>query len=262
MVTFKLSAVIPVAQYSNIQPEFEVEAETYEQAMSIAEGYLKPFWNKYVEAGKELKTGQFKRIKAFVGGEIDYDELNHVYSWNGAVYQSGSQYGETFKNPFDGQMIAKKMAEKVNVNPEDILKMWKLKGDASRDFGNAMHKALQLHEQYKSLSQSLGKAYHIHNNFVLKDIVESFYSSRGEEKAMSEITVVDHATQRAGCIDRLVILGDKHGRVEDFKSGEITKNLLPYQKQLEFYTNIMVTGGWKMEKPLIHGWDGKWETHK
>ena len=259
----KLSATVPVVQYGNLVPEVEVEAETYEEAMRIAEGHIKSFWNKNVEAGKELADdlSNYKRLTAFVGGEIDYDESTHTYVWEGVKYISGSEYADSFKKPFDGQAIAQKMAEKVNVEASDILKMWQLKGEASRDFGNSIHKALQLYEQYKTLAETLDKTYHMHDNFILKDVVESFYEAHSEEKAVSEILIVDHDAKRAGRIDRLLVTGINKGRVEDFKTGDVSKNILTYWKQLEFYTEIMIAAGWKMEPPIIHGWNGKWEIY-
>jgi hypothetical protein len=258
----KLSATVPVVQYGNLVPEVEVESKTFADGMAEAESYIREFWNKYVESGKELPNGNTERVKAFVGGEIDYDKVAHVYTWNGKVYQSGSQYADSFRKPFDKQKIASLMGAKVQAKPEDIIKMWELKGKASRNFGSAVHEALQLHEQYKALSESLGKTTHIHDNFILKDIVESYYKLHGEEKAVSEITVVDHAAERAGQIDRLVILGEKHGQVRDFKTGEVKDKLSIYFKQLEFYTEIMQAAGWKMDSPEIDSWNGKWEIHK
>lgn len=247
----RINAHVPVQQYGYIYlsdlPDDPKEVER--------------LYNKYAEKPIRLVGGNTKRIKAFVGGEIDYDEDLHVYTWDGETYLSGSQYAESFKKPFDGQTISDKMAAKIGAKGEDILKMWALKGEASRDFGNAVHKALQLHETYKSLSDKLQKEYHIHDNFVLKDVVESFYKAHKNEKAESEIVVVDHATKRAGTIDRLVVTGDKKGFVADFKTGEVEKNLEVYSKQLQFYTEILEAAGWEMGSPVIYGWNGEWVTY-
>src|ERR1019366_3294626 len=115
----KLTATIPTAQYANISPEIEVEAETYEQALEIAESRLTEIWNKYVEPGKELKakdTGNRKLIKCFAGGEIFYDEATHTYTNEaGKVYLSASQYAESLKKPFDKLKIANLTAKRDGV---------------------------------------------------------------------------------------------------------------------------------------------------
>jgi hypothetical protein len=248
----KINVHIPTQQYGYVEitdlPDDPKEIER--------------LYNKYAEKPIKLATGNVKRIKAFVGGEIDYDEVAHVYTWNGEVYLSGSQYAEQFKKPFDKVAISTAMAKKAGVDAEDIVKMWELKGEASRNFGTSVHQALQLHETYLELSKALQKEYHIHDNFVLKDIVESFYEAHKDEKAHSEILVVDHKTKRAGQIDRLVVTGNKRGFVTDFKTGDVTKNLDIYWKQLEFYSDILRAGGWTIDKPIIYGWNGKWETYR
>jgi len=256
MIKVKLSAVVPTHQYANLQPEVEVEAETFEQAFAEAESYIKTFWNKYVEAGKELSSNTI-RLRDFFGDEIDYDATTHTYSWNGEKFISGSEYAA---EPFDGAAIATKMAEKVGAKASDILKMWSLKGEASRNFGDSIHKAMQLYEQYGDLSKRLGKTYHLHDNYVLQDAVESFYKTH-TEKAESEILITDRQAKRAGRVDRLEILGEKHGRISDFKTGKVVKKLPSYFKQCNFYSDIFISHGWKMEPPIIYGWDSKWESY-
>jgi hypothetical protein len=265
MNKIKLTATIPTAQYANISPEIEVEADSYEEALQIAESRLVEIWNRYVEPGKELRGVASNRVKlrAYVGGDIWYDEALHQYSNEaGDVYLSGSVYANSFKKPFDSQTIAGAMAKKSGTNADEIIKMWSLKGEASRDFGNAIHKAMQLFETYRILSDKLGKTSNLHDNFVLKDVVESFEMAYKGIKSVSEVIVVDHKTKRAGTIDRLEILGEKHGRVCDYKTGDVEKNLDVYKRQLEFYTEIMEADGWKMEPPIIYGWNGKWKEYK
>ena len=44
---FTLTAVIPTAQYSNIQPSIEVEAETYEEAERMVLPYIESLSARY-----------------------------------------------------------------------------------------------------------------------------------------------------------------------------------------------------------------------
>lgn len=246
-----IKAHVPTQQYGFV----EVEGSLEERAE------IERLYNHYAETPIVFKSGEIKRLKAFVGGFIDYDEVAHSYTWNGEVYLSGSAYANSFKKPFDSVAISQAMAKKSGVSAEDIVKMWGLKSEASRDFGNAIHKALQLYEQYKGLAEDLEKTYHLHDHPIIKNAVESFMDSH-KERALSEVLVVDHKAKRAGQIDRLVILGDKHCRVEDYKTNaDVTKELEFYWKQLEFYGDILKADGWKVEPPVIHHFDGEWHQY-
>src|ERR1035441_1834353 len=104
----KLTATIPVAQYADLRPEIEVEADSYEEAFAEGEQYIRKFWNKYVVSGKELPDmGNRVKLEAYVGGFVWYDKDTHTYTnESGEVYLSGSVYSDQFKKPFDKQQIA------------------------------------------------------------------------------------------------------------------------------------------------------------
>jgi hypothetical protein len=263
MTKVTLRAVIPVAQYANMQPEIEAEAETYDEAMALAETRMAQFWNKYVEGDKKLPTTAGQRITAFVGGQIDYDPVAHVYTWNGETYLSGSKYAAQFDKPFDKQAIAGKMAAKHNVDGESIVRMWELKARASREFGTALHSALQLYGQYDGLAKALEKETHLHDHPVLKKAVESFYAGRENEKAEYEIFVVDHEAKRVGQIDRLLITDEKKCRIQDYKTNAVMTpdKLKVYFEQTKFYGGIMEAAGWIVEGYDIFAWDGEWTIH-
>lgn len=264
MTKVVLRAVIPVAQYANMQPEIEAEADTYEEAMAIAEDRMARFWNKYVENDKKLATTTGTKLTAFVGGEINYDPITHTYTNDaGEVYLSGSQYAKKFEKPFDAQAIASKMAAKYGVQASDITKMWELKARTSREFGTALHSALQLYGQYDGLAKALERDTHLHDHPVVKMAVEGFYEGREGEKAEYEIFVVDHAAKRVGQIDRLLITGEKKCRVQDYKTNAAMTpdKLKVYWEQLKFYGGIMEAAGWTVEDYDIFAWDGQWTTH-
>jgi hypothetical protein len=261
---YTITSVIPVMQYGNIQPSIEVEAETFEEAQALVEPKMLALWQKY-NPGVLVQTGNRQKLTAFVGGEIYYDDAAHVYTNEGGdVYLSGSKYAEQFRKPFDKQKIAGLMAAKVDgATPEAIVKMWELKSQVSMDFGNAIHKALQLYEQYNGLATALEKTTHQHDHPVIKKAVEGFIDAHKGEVCVSEALIVDHASKCAGQVDRLVILDEKQKlcRIEDFKTNaDIAKDLAVYWKQLEFYGRIMTANGWAVEPPVIHHYDGSWHT--
>ena len=260
---FKITSVIPVAQYANLQPSIEVEADTYEEALAIVQPQVHALWEQYSPGTLKVSSGNSKRLKAFSGGEIDYDEVAHVYTWNGDVYESGSQYANKFRKPFDKDKISGLMAAKVkDCDPQDILKMWELKSEASKDFGNAIHKSLQLHEQYRELAESLEKTTHSHDHPVIKKAVDGFIEAHKGEKVISEALIVDHTAKRAGQVDRLLITDRKTCRIQDFKTNaSIEKDLEVYWKQLQFYAMIMEANGWTVQGMDIFHYDGSWHTY-
>jgi Fe-S cluster assembly scaffold protein SufB len=251
-------------QYGNVQPTIETEAETFEEARAVLTPQLESLWKQFGQQLNVQSSGSRKLLKAFCGGEVYYDEAAHVYTNEaGEVYLSGSQYADSFRKPFDKQKIAGLMAAKVDsATPEDIIKMWELKSQCSMDFGNAIHKALQLYEQYGELAISLNKTTHSHDHPVIKHAVDSFINAHKGEKVISEALVVDNAAKKAGQIDRLLITSRKKCRVQDFKTNaDITKDLEVYWKQLEFYGEILVAGGWDIEGYDIFHFDGEWHNY-
>lgn len=252
-----------MVSYGNIQPEVEVDADTYEEAFAIAEGHIRRVWNKYVEEGKQLPDDNRVKLEAFVGGEVYYDKLAHVYTNEaGEVYLSGSTYAESFRKPFDKQGIAEAMAKKIGVDPSTIIDMWELKSQVSREFGTVIHKGLQLYEQYGELATKLGKTTNIHDHPVINNAIKSFYDAHKGEKAISEVLVVDHEAKHAGQIDRLLLTGDKKCRIQDFKTNvDIMKDLPILWKQLEFYRDIMKSAGWGVEGMDIFHFNGTWKEY-
>lgn len=203
-----------------------------------------------------------QRLTAFVGGEIDYNDEAHTYTWGGVVYLSGSQYAKQFEKPFDKQNIASAIAKKWSVEAQEVIDMWELKSKTSREFGTALHSALELYGRYRELATKIEKETHIHDHPIIKKAVQSFYEGRDSEKAEYEALVVDHKNKRAGKIDRLLITGDKRCRVQDYKTNaDVTKSIEVYWKQLEFYADIMRSHGWTVEGLDIFAWDGDWKPH-
>jgi hypothetical protein len=260
---YTLTSVIPVVSYGNIQPSIEVEADTFEQAQALVEPEMIKLWDKYNPG--VMRGGNRQLLKAFVGGEVYYDASTHTYTnETGEVYESGSQYANKFRQPFDKQKIAEAMASKTGGSAEDIIKMWELKSEVSKDFGNAIHKALQLYEQYRSLAESLNKTTYSHDHPVIKNAVQSFINAHKGERVISEALVVDNTNKKAGQIDRLVIIDEtkKICRVDDFKTNAAIEKELPvYWKQLEFYMGILEADGWTTQPPKIHHYNGEWKTY-
>lgn len=202
-----------------------------------------------------------KLLKDFFGNEIYYDEVNHVYSWNGEIYESGSQYASKFEKPFDKHTIAGKMASKYGVEAQEIIEMWELNGRTSMEFGTAIHSALELYGKHRKLAKALERDSALHAHPVVRRAVEGFYEGRENEVAHYEVLVVDHTRKRAGRIDRLQMLEGDYV-VQDFKTNAVLKpdKLKVYWAQLGFYSGIIRANGGSTRPEQIFHYDGLWET--
>lgn len=209
------------------------------------------------------RTSTTRRVTDFFGNEIDYDPVSHVYSWNGEIYESGSQYAAKFDKPFNKELIAGKMAKKYGVEAKDIIAMWELNGNTSMQFGTAIHSALELYGKHRDLAKALERDSALHSHPTLRRIVESFYEGREDEKAHYEIFVVDHQAKRAGQIDRLLINGENDYTVQDFKTGAELKpdKLNVYWKQLRFYSGILEANGATTRPEQIFHFNGSWKQY-
>lgn len=247
---------------------FRIATGTYE-FMELEGGktdipYMLKAQNEYSEKPVQFSKGNRQLITAFVGGDIYYDALTHEYTNEaGEHYISGSEYAKKFAKPFDGKAISEAMAKKRDVNGQDIRDMWQLKSDISTGFGTAIHAALELYGRFDGLAKTLEKTTHLHDHPIIKKAVEDFYKGREKEVAAYEPVIVDHAHKRAGRIDRLLLLGEKRCRVQDYKTNALLpeEKLNEYWEQLKFYAGIMIADGWTVEGLDVFHWDGEWHTY-
>jgi hypothetical protein len=290
-VKYKLGATVPVAQYANLLPEIEVEADSIEEAEKLVLPYIEGFFNKYSEkskigAAKNVAKTDRVLLKDWFGNEIYYDDSTHEYTNAlGEVYLSGSKFAA--EEPFDGDHWASEFVTKYGLKEEDkqrILSMWRTNGNASSNFGMALHAAIELYGQYhdiadvididletkkrKMLPGKIEKNSALSKLPYLKDCVLNFFTpERLTEQAQYEVLVVDHINKRAGRIDRLLVLPDGSYEVRDMKTNNkiMKKERDMYTKQLSFYGDLILANGGKLgENPImLHHWeDGQWKDIK
>ena len=289
LTKYTLTAVVPVAQYANLQPSIEVEAETLEEAQEMVLPYIEDFFNKYSEkhkigAAKRAASNGRVLLKDIFGNEIFYDDATHEYTNSlGEVYLSGSQYAS--EDPFDGEYWAAEFVQKYGLKEEDkqkILAMWETNGNASSSFGTALHAAIELYGTYKNIADIIDmdlktgerkkldaktdKNSALSKLPYLKDCVTKFFNEeRLGEIAQYEVLVVDHKNKRAGRIDRLITNKDGTFSIRDMKTNHkiLKKERDTYSKQLSFYGDIIIANGHKLsaENPLcLHHWvDNEWK---
>lgn len=266
-----VTAVIPTQTYANIQPSITVEVDDdIEEAKALAMSHIVGISQEYAEEGKALKgggvAGSTKKVECLAGGSINYDEVNHIYTNDkGEVYLSGSQFAKQFSKEFDIEAVAKKMADKTGVPVQDIVDIWKLKGNASASFGTAIHEALEMYGKYMETCKKLDKEYHMSAIPMVKAIVDDFFKGREKEKALYEVMVVDHDRKWAGQVDRLLLVDEakKICRVQDYKTnGDLKPDKLEeYWYQLSFYGSILQAHGWTVEGLDVFHWSSGWTTH-
>lgn len=250
----KIVAHVPSQQYGYF--ELSGSLEDKEQ--------IERLYNYYAEVPLIFK-GSKVRLTAFVGDYIYFDEIAHTYTnEKGDVYLSGSQYAASLSPVFETEKIVERMTKGKDIDPNLVKKMWKLKSDASLAYGNAIHYAMQLYEQFGGVSKALEKETHIHDHPAIKKAVESFYEAHKDEYVISEAVIVDHDKHYAGQVDRLLIVDNdkKICRIQDYKTNaDIKKSIDSYWLQLKFYAGIMMNHGWTVEGLDIFWWNGtKWET--
>lgn len=248
-----VAAVIPNAQYSNIQPSITIEVgdgEDVQVATNEALRQIEEISAQYAESGKalpQLHAGGTTTAapspvletleSTLTGGKAFFDPVAHVYTNQfGQKFLSGSEFAEKFSPEFNADFIIPKMEAKYNVLGTDIKEMWRAKADASRSMGDAIHKALELYGKYRGIGEALDKDQpvdkmkwsHIHNNPILHQAVGSFFQGRDDENAIYEGFVVNNNAMLCGSIDRLLITGEKTCRVQDYKTnGDISKKGSP-----------------------------------
>lgn len=93
------------------------------------------------------------------GRSVVFDEKYHTYTLDdGQKLVSGTAFLNRFKKPFDAQKMSYFTARKLGMDQEQVLAMWREKGQRAADFGTQVHNCA---ENY-ALKAFLGK-----NNITL-----------------------------------------------------------------------------------------------
>lgn len=170
-----------------------------------------------------------------IGQNIEVEEVNGHKRLEG--YLSGSKFPEQFYAPFDEEQILEAMVKKYGVKKEDLLAMWAINSEASTNFGNSVHYALENYDKNFALGEkvrnyvkkptkanpegvlSANKA--LNRNPMLKKIVEDFHALFGGDYIrFNEEFVWDKGLKLCGSIDRIKVVDLKKRviRIQDFKT--------------------------------------------
>lgn len=262
MIKYKLHATIGLPDYSNLQPEIELEGENLDELHATAMGHIGGLWEKYAKTPLPGATGQIeankstlKKLLTFTGEEILYDDAAHAYfSLEGKKLMSGSEYANKNSPKFDQAMILPKTAKAWEVSEDTLKELWKVAGDIANSYGSSVHSALELYHKYRDIGSRVQEKKGLEFNYILpknphvRQTVLDFVEKFGAE-ALAEVVVSDSANGRAGTIDRLQITGERSCRIGDYKTNADLddKKKLKYQKQLSFYAHILIGKGWGVD---------------
>lgn len=247
----KVEAHIPTQQYGYIAIQ-----GTTEDLLQIEKLY-----NKYAERPLTFEDGEYRKILTFTNEEILYNAVTHKYkSLDGRPLISGSQWAHKDEKPFDTARMASAVAAKHGIAAEDVAAVWEANGKLSRDFGSAVHLAMELWFRHKP--NGCGeKEYHIPKHPFLNTAVISF--PRAHENVLPELMVSDLNRCMIGQIDGLVVTGEKKGIIIDYKTDarKIKENLPVHRRQLSFYASILQAHGWTIEGLEVWNLTDKWECY-
>lgn len=214
----------------------------------------------YAEQKLTFKKGEFVELETFTNEKIRYNDETHEYTdLAGNPLVSGSKYAASKEKPFPKEMILPKVAAKLGVEAGLIDAMWNGNGKLSRDFGSAVHLAMENWFRY----QEHGTEYHIPKHPFLKNLVESY--PKKAALILPEVLISSVKNRMVGRIDGIEIIDmvAKKCNIIDFKSdAEVKKNLPKHAVQLSFYARILEKKGWTVEHLYIENYTDGWETHE
>ena len=283
---FTVKATIPTGSYANLQPEITVEAESMQEAEAYVMPQIQKMFQEFSDAPLKSR-GVIEKLKSFNEDlELDFDRVNHIYTYKGNRLESASGFTARHVKPFDKIGISKTCEKSWGVPQADILELWDSNGGVAADFGTAIHSVLEHYfkrrELGKAILQKSKKTVNpaLPNHPFLQQLIQELEALDTEEGVeMQELLISNVDKGYCGLIDKLKILDmdKKVCRIQDYKIAyEVEKagdklltpfdNLPPtklskYQIQLSFYANLLQLSGWTVTGLDIFAYDGKWQKY-
>lgn len=237
---------IPVARYGYVE----------------AEGTLKELLNLHNEIADEplaMNNGAYTKIKSITGETILYNDAIHQYKdEEGNQLVGGSTFASEFKKPFPRKKILAAMVKKHKCKESDISAQWDMSGEIARNYGTAMHAALEYHFTYRD-----NLWYNPPKHPRLKQMISTLKIAKTKNKVISEALVSNIRRRMCGQIDLMELTGNKKCVIHDWKfSGDISKDLYSYEIQINYYRKILEFAGWEVEGMHIWNHNGKWTEYE
>ncbi len=289
---FSMKATIPVVQYGNLQPEIELKNVDLEDATKFSMDYMTKLWGRFSETGalkeKTLVTLATASLLSFneQDVEVEFEPVNHLYSYKGNILVSATNYLKKFYKGFDSKAIAKVCAKSWEVEQQAIEDMWEANGALASTLGTLVDNALEHYDRYFAMGEKI-KAKNGKDNPampkhpLLKGIIEAFHAlPHAEGEVKHQVFVSDVERGFCGQLDRIIITGEKKCIIQDFKvnvnSAEEDKNskalapfnelpankLTKYGLQVNFYREMLEKSGWTVEKMEAIVYEDAWKVYE
>ena len=194
---------------------------------------------------------------------MKFNPKNHTYTRNGKLYTPVSDVISKLSPEFQAERIAGFVAKKQERTTEEVLEEWGMKAQISIDFGNAVHRSIEMFIKHSATPK----------NEYLKNAVDTFpLKNKG---LTSEKIVYDDDLQIAGTMDILRKKKTKYDLYDIKTSYDLKKSynrllsplqdlrdspLNKYKLQMSIYKQLAESMGYKIDKLFILKWADEWET--
>ena len=253
---------VPGQSYTDIRPVLSGESwdDIRMTASELAYGVGNTKMGDLLSGTEKRDTASLMSSQSILGDGVLFNKDDHTYSKNGKPYLSGSTFAHMFEKEFPRDAVAQKVADRDDVEVDDVLAGWDAKGEISLQYGTLIHKCIETWCKYGEEP----------TNEYLKAIIED-WDENGFSVDENEVFVQDDAHQLCGVIDGLS--GDT---IYDWKTGDIHQKiqhklgkdwpndrLSLYTLQLNFYRYICEQNGRKINHLYIGWLNGEhWEKIK
>jgi hypothetical protein len=118
-------------------------------------------------------------------GKVVFDSEYHTYFLGEKQLLSVTRFIERFKNIFDSEGMASKYALKHGLEKEEVLEMWRVKGEEACNVGHAVHSVF---ENFIKTGQIYLPGVH-QKELVAKSFIEKIFIPKRLEPIEAEVVV-------------------------------------------------------------------------
>lgn len=168
-------------------------------------------------------------MKTSKDGKVVFQEENHTYYLGEKRLRSVTSFIKQYKNVFDTELMATRYAIKHSLDKDEVIRMWKEKGQKALDQGSAVH---HIFEDYINTGEIKIPGEYDKERIAEKFIKEMFEANRIEPLETEMIVYNDSLAGQIDCIakdkkDNYYILDWKtNSQIDTFSYGKSMLN--PY----------------------------------
>lgn len=163
-----------------------------------------------------------------IGKALRFEESSHSYFYQERPCISVTRLIDRYKKPFDATKLAPRTASKLGISTEEVLEIWKQKGEESAYIGTQLHLFAENILSHSSVD-------HLDFNPRLEHLYRSFllwWKSWKEDSIVEalETPIVDPEYHLAGTFDLLLRRNEKLVLV-DYKTNQSFHRTSPYKER-------------------------------